>query len=36
MRATITNSTVLNIRRYSLIKNMACMKTEQVSVCRYL
>lgn len=27
MRATITNSTVLNIRRYSLIKKMTCMKT---------
>lgn len=36
MRTTVTNSTVLNIRRYSLINNMACMKTEQVSVCHVL
>lgn len=35
MRTTITNS-VLNIRKYSLINNMACMKTEQVSVCHDL
>jgi len=36
MRTTVTNSTVLNIRRYSLINNMTYMKTEQVSVCHVL